>query len=337
MTVNKVRNWLILFRSHTAMLEAPIAAMGAAVALGQVFTVEVIYWALFGVLYHFTGYGLNSYVDWKKGYDKDDPFKQHHPLNQGSLDPHTVRVVLYCLLVFTFVYGAILAWPSTLALIAISVMVVCGMVYNYWGKEISYKFIPITIAHSLIFAVPYLTYGSVDLILVAAFAALIFHHTFQILISGDIKDITQDESSLLDRIGIKYEEVEDYSNGIIVTSLLASVIVISLSLLQAASTYTIIGYMSLTEEKWMLSVIVSSIFFLATFRESSKVVESGKYVRPDRISHMSHREIVGYWGIYGAFIPIIGHVEFWLMFSLTLIYLFAMSRFLWGTFIQPQV
>jgi|APHM01.1.fsa_nt_gi UbiA prenyltransferase family. len=149
--VESTRSWLQLFRAHTVILEAPMALIGAAIGVGTFVDPRVGAWLLFGALYHIVGYGMNSYVDWKKGFDKDDPMKQHHPLNTGDIDPETAKKVIYGLTGALVVYLFALTYSSPPAVGLSVLMIVSGLIYNYFGKYTILKFVPISIAHTLVF------------------------------------------------------------------------------------------------------------------------------------------------------------------------------------------
>jgi len=93
--LQEFRAWLRLGRMHTLILEAPLATLGAAIGLGGLWDWKVLLWFIFGSMYHAVGYSMNSYVDWKKGYDKNDERKQHHPLNTQDISPDTAKKVIY--------------------------------------------------------------------------------------------------------------------------------------------------------------------------------------------------------------------------------------------------
>lgn len=199
-----MRSYLRLTRAHTVPLEAVPTLMGAALAAGTVWSIDVALWCVAGILYHLAGYGHNSVSDWKRGYDKNDPYKQHHPLNRGTISPDVAKSLVGWLLVITVIYAAALAYPDPQALSALALGVIFGVLYNTHGKVTELKFIYISIAHTSMFVAPYLALGG-DPSWSPFMFGLIFVFlwvVFQISVSGELKDITQDESNLLKEFGV---------------------------------------------------------------------------------------------------------------------------------------
>lgn len=330
---NKSEAWLKLFRAHTAILEAPMAVLGAAVGIGTLWDVRVLGWALFGVLYHFAGYGMNSYVDWAKGFDKDDPNKSHHPLNTGELSPKEAKYGVVASLALLIILGEVLAGFSRIAHVCVVVMLVSGSAYNFLGKYTRFKFIPISIVHTMVFVFPYLVYtqeiGNAGIILSAAF---FIHHVFQIMISGDVKDITQDEASLLYDMGARVREVPLRGNvfeagltvqligyGLSIAQISAAV---SLSVIMSGFTYPVLAVIALGS--WM-------------FWQTDKVIGDGIYDRGLRVEAMSKKELAGIWMLLASTISIITVNGFLAIVGVSLAYFFPMSKFLWGNWLKPEV
>jgi len=334
MVFDRIRQWLILFRAHTGMLEAPIAAMGAAMGLGYFWSIEVALWALFGLTYHYSGYGMNSYVDWKKGYDKEDEFKSNHPLNTGKIDPESAKKAIGVSFILTVAFALFLTRTDVLALSLVIVAVLCGLLYNYFGKITNYKFVPISIAHSLVFLIPYTLYnGHIDALGVVMFTALFIHHTFQISISGDIKDIAQDEASLLKKYGMKHISYNPSEH--LIESVKSKVYCDAIVVLQILTVFVgyVYVYQDISTIEFMIMILLSTILGVI----SIGVYEQGVYVRSDRLSIISRRELNGYWLIYTLSIPIIGLQNYAIGFILSMIYLIILSKFMWGTYIRPEV
>ena len=161
------RDWLQLFRSHTSSLEMTITITGAALAVGTLWDVRVLLFLIFGWLYHNAGYGHNSAEDYLQGYDRDDPNKSHHPLQRGAIDPRTARYVCITLVVLSFIYGIFISDFNLTAMSLLAVITFMGALYNTAGKRMRGKFIPIAIAHSLLF--PFAYFGKSKLSLVYDF------------------------------------------------------------------------------------------------------------------------------------------------------------------------
>lgn len=202
-----IKSLLRLTRAHTAPLEIIPAVVGATLAIGEFWSIDVLIWGVFGLAYHLTGYGQNSLVDYKNGYDKDDPNKSHHPLNTGELSVSTASHAVTLLIIYTIIYliAAIFLTASSFyaVLIALAVsilMVYAGMEYNYEGKTTILKPVPISIAHTCVFVLPYVTMAEPILTseLIGGTLVVSLWVFFQIGISGEIKDLEQeDETNIL--------------------------------------------------------------------------------------------------------------------------------------------
>jgi 4-hydroxybenzoate polyprenyltransferase len=327
-----IKAWLIFFRAHTAILEAPMAALGAALAIGNFWNVEVLKWAIFGAIYHYVGYGMNSYADWVNGYDKHDPNKSHHPLNSGDISPSTAKVVMQTLFIGLLVYAIVASRLKLEPLAVLSIMVLTGVLYNYAGKLTEHKYFLVAVVHTTVFVLPYMAYSNMysNIIWIAALAYFI-HHVFQILISGDVKDVKRDESSLIQSMGMEVERTEsgkeilNVSPRIIALSYIITimeiVLVVAILLFLSPPTETII--ITITMMVWMVV-------------EIDTIVGEGEYNRDERIAAMSRKELAGLWMIFGAFTGEIG-IDAWLgMIGISVLYFVPISKTMWGS-MTPDV
>jgi len=332
--IQKIRNWLILIRAHTVVLEAPMAFLGAAIGLGTIYDPRVGLWLGFGVLYHVVGYSMNSYTDWKKGFDKDDERKQHHPLNTGDITPESAKKFVYALTGLLFVYTLALTYPNLPAVGLAFVMVGSGLVYNYFGKYITVKAIPISVAHTLVFFIPFYTYSStVPMFVVLMTAAYFIHHIFQIAVSGDIKDIDQDEASLLDSMGAYVEDLSDSDADILHTSESALIFSYLITVMQIGLAVGATVYIA----NGAVEYIPVALLACAVMGITDRIVRPGPFARSKRLSYIAQREIFGYLMIHLAALAVLTPSEFIAMVACMFIYLVSTSKFMWGNFLVPEV
>ena len=330
----RLKVWLRLFRAHTVILEAPMAVMGASIALGTMFDPRVALWLLFGVLYHLVGYGMNSYADWKNGFDQDDERKQHHPLNNGDIKPEKAKKVIYVTTGILAVYSIALGGFTVSAVGFTVAMFASGVVYNYLGKYLTLKCIPIAVAHTLVFLYPYYVYtNSITVYAGLITLAYFVHHIYQIAISGDIKDIDQDEASLLQKLGARMEEHEVTGAEVFVAS---SKVLFYSYMLTLAELLLVIGSMQLLQQ-YIGIISVACIFGGVVLYETDKMLQSGAFLRTKRLKHISRREFAGYSMIHSAGIAVIGIEAFVLLISSMVIYLATVSKFIWGNWMVPDV
>lgn len=330
--IKLVRSWLVLFRAHTAILEAPIAALGAALAVGSFFDIEVLKWALFGVLYHFVGYGMNSYIDWKKGYDKDDPNKEHHPLNTGDISSNSAKNVIAIMFVAMIAYSIYLTKLNPDSLVILTSMILLGVSYNYIGKATEHKYLLVAGVHSLIFLLAYSAYTSnyANIIWVGLLAYFI-HHIFQILISGDVKDVKQDESSLIKNIGMGIY-TSDSGKDVLDTDPSVVAITYIVALLEIVVTVAIVLFF----DPNTLLIAVVALMGLWMMLEVDDIVGEGVYNRQSRVAAMSRKELAGLWMIFAAFTSQIEIKALPVMIGVSLVYFITISKFMWGS-LTPDV
>lgn len=332
--VSDTKNWLRLLRAHTVILEAPMAFLGAAIGLGTVYDPRVGAWLLFGVLYHLVGYGMNSYVDWDKGFDKDDEQKQHHPLNTGDIKPETAKKVIYGMTGLLVVYMLVLVGINPPSVGLALLMVASGLVYNYFGKYISLKAIPISIAHTIVFFIPYYTYTQeVSVYMALATAAYFVHHIYQIAISGDIKDICQDEASLLQSLGAS--ATEHRVRGVYVFEANNYVLLLTY-ILMIAEMFLAIGAILYTDQSLEVLFVASVLGALALVN-TDQMIKPGLFIRNKRLSYISKREFFGYTMIHATAIKVIGWEAFGVMVVCMVVYLGIVSKFIWGNWLVPEV
>jgi len=336
--ISRTQAWLRLFRAHTAMLEAPLAVLGAGLALGSFWKPIMVFWLFFGIMYHFVGYGMNSYVDWKKGFDKDDPRKQHHPLNTGEIEKESAKRAILIGLLVLILYGLALGGFGVIAFASMIVMLLSGVTYNYLGKYTTLKFIPIAVVHTMVFVYPYILYeGSLielnDTNIVFGFMACgyFIHHVFQIMISGDIKDLDRDEASFIKVLGSEVKKTIQgpwlYLGMPVVY--IAFVLVIAQIVTSVTAIYYIAGLSGY--------VFIASILAFWMLYEADKLMKVGHFRREKRVVHMSRKELAGYMLIHSAAAPVLGYLAFAATVGFMFIYLFGMSKFLWGNWVKPEV
>jgi len=327
--VETIRQWLILYRAHTVVLEAPMAMAGAALALGELADPRVAAWGLLGAVYHIAGYGMNSYVDWKKGYDKDDPNKQHHPLNTGSISPSTAKYNIYFLIAAFAIFALALSGFRPIGFLCLGVLLAGGLAYNYFGKITVFKFIPISIAHTMVFVFPYMIYdGEISTGFIALTIAYFTHHVFQIAISGEIKDIKQDEANFLKTMGAdvvtQLNGDENFHPGY-------AIILVSVLLVIEVGAISAAGIALSKPGVWVVVLFLLTAWL--TY-DSYNLISYGPFIRDKKLSTMSRREIAGYLCIHSVTVTVI---EFGILTAGMIIYFVAVSKFMWKDSILPQV
>lgn len=332
--VQSTKSWLQLFRAHTVVLEAPMAFLGAAIGLGTVADPRVGVWLLFGVMYHLVGYSMNSYVDWAKGFDKDDERKQHHPLNAGTIKPDNAKKAIYGLTIglFAFLFALTYSQPSAVGLSVL--MVVSGLAYNYLGKYTKLKFIPISIAHTLVFFVPYYLYtDSVQLWVIFMTIAYFIHHVYQIAISGDLKDIDQDEASLIQEMGADLKRHRSNNTVYFTAPDWSLVAFYTVAILQMFAIVIALLIPDPLLPELVITAVLSGLMLITV----DGMLQQGVYVREDKLKWISLKEFMGYLAIHSVAMHVIS-IEVFAIISISMVlYLTSVSKFIWGTYLVPKV
>lgn len=331
--ISKVKAWLQLFRAHSGMLEGMTTAFAAAMSIGSVFSPTVVVWGIWGLLAHYAGYGMNSYVDWVKGFDKEDSDKQHHPLNKGTLSKDEAKYGVIVMMLLSLFSGLALGGFSHRTIIAISAAVLSGTAYNFLGKYTTLKFIPVSLSYMFIFVVPYVgTGGDITPVFMLLSAYIFLQYAFAIAYSGEIKDIVKDEANLMKTLGARVRDIAE--NAVIVempASLLytayistsAQIGIVTIALVYQNSQA--IAYPLL----WMLGVYMAF--------QVDHIVRPGRFDRESRVESMAKKELSGLYMVYLVVIPIAGLQGYFAMVAVKQAYLLLVSKFIWGTWVTPQV
>jgi len=330
--VSQFRAWLVFGRMHSAILETPIATLGAALAIGTLWDIRVLYWAIFGAIYHFAGYGMNSYVDWKKGFDKNDPEKKHHPLNTKEITPGQAKYTVAGSMFILISYATYLTGFSNRGLFIILIMLISGVAYNYFGKYTQHKYIPISIVHTLVFVLPYSTYSdNYGVLFWSITVSLFIHNVYQIAISGDIKDVDRDESSLLQSFGVgTYNGISGQPMLFVPSKvfLIGTVIV--------CAEYASLAVQFLETGSQYVQFVIMSILFGAMTLEHVRVLWGSVYIRDLRLQAMSKKEIYGVLMICTSVMYVSGIVGMLAIAIGSLLYFIPVSKFMWGQ-LSPKV
>lgn len=325
------RQYAQLTRAHTAPLEAVPAVVGVALAQPSGDILLLASWGIFGVLYHLTGYGMNSLVDWQAGFDKEDPHKQHHPLNSGGLCLEQARwmIGLTGLVTAVVTLLLILNEMSVLGLVAASIMVAAGLAYNWLSKQLQAKFLPIAVAHSFVVVTPYVTLGGTvhSLLFLSVVAYVFLWVTFQIGVSGEVKDIQRDEENFLKTLGSSADEHRIIFSR---NTLLFSYGIKTLSVLCALFIALLSG---ITLEYGIL-LFCAGILSLYT---TQSLISSGEYIYHQRMTDMALIELLAIMMLVMAIAPFLsGNLEIILGIG-SVLWVICFNLIEWGTIIAPHV
>lgn len=198
--MGRVIEYMKLSRFHSTPLEAVIGFSAALLASGSLG--PALWGAVYGALYHIWGYSENSVVDYVKGYDKNDPNKKEHPLRKGTIYPSagkkfyvTAAAILFLLVFSKAAQMGLKTEEGAVILSLFAIQFLTATVYNSHSKKIENSWLPISIAHSLVFTIPFIAFGGSGVLLYAGSAYVFFWTFFQIAVSGEFKDINNVEEA----------------------------------------------------------------------------------------------------------------------------------------------
>lgn len=332
-----MRKYLQFTRAHTAPLETVPAILGASIATGGMLNTNVFLWGIAGLMYHLAGYGQNSYSDWENGYDKDDPYKEHLPLNSGDISPRLAKYLSYGLFIVFVSYVTYLVFPDPLGLSIALIGLVSGVSYNFIGKETVMKFLLISLAHASVFVMAYVdSGGAIDsVIFVSSSLFIIVWVTYQISVSGEVKDIVQDEEKnfLTDAIWMDTRVIQSDEGIIISFGDEAKIYSLSLRVLAV-----VIGsYIAYESSGTFLIPAIVSVIGLGAAIAGLNLTRDGMFNRNVRLRNMAAIEILTMYMMIVALSPIIGVLQSLTLIIGSVVWVVVFNKYLWGTALAPQV
>lgn len=324
-----MRKYLQLTRAHTVPLEAVPAVIGSALAVGTLYHPSVLIWGVYGVLYHLAGYGMNSYVDWRKGFDRNDDNKSHHPLNSGDMAEGEAKFVVRILFISTALWAVVFASSSLSAVVVLGFGVVCGVSYNYYGKTTALKPALISVAHTTVFSVPYLASGGsiTDLEFILGSVYVLMWVFFQIAISGEMKDLETDEVNLLKRWGLAKHL---FNVSIPWKILWASAVFKFLSFIPLFVLVYIYGSNPALIFIMMLLSVLAILF-------TENMLTGSFYIREEKLRDMALIEMVMVFGLITATIPVISVLGGLALITTSVLWVMSFNYIEWGTYVSPKV
>ncbi|MFB6143425.1 MAG: UbiA family prenyltransferase [Halorientalis sp.] len=341
-----VRPYLQLTRLHTVPLETVPAILGATLALGHFLDVQVLLWGVFGVLYHAAGYGMNSVEDWRRGWDSDDPNKQHHPLNAGQMTLRSAAVFAYGLLALLVVYVVAIADGWVPVAVFLTGGPLAGTLYNTIGKETRGKYALIAYSHATVFATPYLSLSDGSIPALFAGCAYVFVWVSFQTISGEIKDITQDEANLLLSLGSRVGERDGrpfvefsrlaklYAYGL---RLLTVVIAVVLGALVTARHGDVAAVPHLSEFGVGVTILAVLAVGASSLVLTARLIGDGPFDRGERIATMSKIEITSVLMMVLALVTVVGVGNAFLLVGGAVGWVVLFNKIEWDTLVAPEV
>jgi hypothetical protein len=208
-----LKDWLKLFRSNTApmtVLRVEFFYLISGAPFLSFFNGAVV---LLATLLHWLAFGHNTLMDTSRGFDKENPNREHDPLVSGALQLDSVHnVVNWLEILATIAAVSLVAVSSGNQVAALSFFVlyaVAGHAYNDGlDRSTILGFIPYTLSYTSLCAASYFLYATaVTQYFALGIIYIILVEIFELAWENPLKDITVDkERNFLRTLGVKVEK-----------------------------------------------------------------------------------------------------------------------------------
>jgi len=220
---------------------------------------------------------------------------------------------------------------------------VTGTLYNTVGKRTRWKFLFIAYAHTTVFAVPYISItGTVQPALTLGSLYVFSWVVFQIAVSGEVKDMAQDEANFLKELGSGVEPSGDdhlvtFSRPAKLFAYASRLVVVALGVgfgsvvaQQYGRAGAIPGGVGVAE----LSLVgVGALSLVLTW----SMLQNGPFNRTERIATMSKIEALSVLMLLLAVFPVIGMPSVAFIFVASGAWVMVFNKIEWGTLVAPDV
>ncbi len=300
----------------------PILVIGYLMAGGEIWSLETLWWAMFGLLWHAIGFLQNNIFDLNA--DKNDPNKQHFPLVRGDINVYhanlvqQIGLVVIALLGIALMNGNIVAWIIMLAAMG------AGTLYNKVSKTSLTSTFWICLTFSPLFLFSYLsTGGEMDQIAWLIFFFINLQIAFQIGYSGYLKEIgSLEQINLLRKMGARVKDgIFEPKYALIFGSLLRGATIILLVLIASELI------------EWILVLSFFAVSQVFVFM----IMKRRKWERDKDLKRMSLVEALTYFTLPVAIGSIIGWDAVAFLIIFPLIWFVMWNRLIWGTKFTPKV
>lgn len=331
--VDKLRDWLQIFRAQTAAAVFILVLTTYLAAGGKLFSWYTLILAIWSIFTHHISFGHNTVMDTIMGWDTKDPNKIHHPLIANRIKKETALKVIGVGMFISTITAILLVYYSLgnmfYAMAFFCLFLISGMIYNDGISKVSvWDFIPISICFTSLSLFSYFlieTKFNELIILLAAYIFLL--QWFEIGIEGEIKEIEiKDEVNMLRILGTKCTD-KIFTMG-------KSVIypwIIKLAGLGLAG-YIVYKYTFTT-----LTVILFIVFVILALYFCFELTKKRIWNRKKAIRDMALEEVVSIFLIPIILLRLIGPIEVTVIIVISILYFVGMNAFLWKTLFAPKV
>lgn len=332
--------WLRTARPHTASLAIGITLLGYFLAGGSFLSWGTLLFFIFGLVHHSIGFLDNGVQDYIRGYDSNDPHKQHFPLVTGEIKAPAANRVVWAGIILGAIYGSAIARFQVLPMVLILLMIVTGLIYNRGAKRSLLSPIPIAIAFSLL--IPFAYFGGLaflgtnavhpSIFLILIFTYFVCQFLFQIGVEGYLKDLKADPKNLLVRLGLKFDG-ESFTPGPGTVSLSALIRLVMIGV----GTYALYLIFSSHNLLSIIAVIGFAFEALLSNMLCYQLVRKQKYDNAQTIRRAALIETTSFEGGCFMLLALIGWEPVAFLIPFAILYFIIMNRLLWGTVLRPRV
>jgi hypothetical protein len=328
----KVRDWLQVFRAHTAPATIILVLVSYLVGGGNLFTFDSLFLGIFALLCHWFMYGHNSLMDTVSGHDLRDKHKAHHALVRGAISLESAHKVIHSGLFILTIIGIWLAVKGNgnpfLAMVWFAIFISAGHAYNDGlSKSTIWSFVPITICFTAFSIFGYYV-AAPEMTNLMFCVALYFAVTllFQISFSGELKEITEKEANLLKYMGarvsnnrLELDKAKYYGWLVKLVNL-------------GVGCYIIFQF-----GFNLLSIALFALLAALAIYFCHELTKDRIWDRNKSLVHIALEEIATIYIMPTILIPIIGLAASATLMVFGIIYFMVYNFFLWRTLLRPQV
>lgn len=331
----KILDWLRLGRAQTYPADWLLVIVPFLHGHSNLFQALIL--TMFMWFVHFASFAENSLFDFTQGYDRGDPAKSHHPLEQGSISVHSAINVIVWGKIVLMVIGCTLTFlwsPSPLwSILCLFMWYAWGTAYNLGlSKESLLGFLPISIAFTAMGGWAWLLSHSELGALGSFYLAFVFFTIlFQISWSGHLKEMGQEEqSNILIKMGARLIFLDDIQRFTPGKSKIYGITIKAINIILAIGIFLVqVQYRVLRIDMplYWFSIIATAILSFIALLFLSKLINWRVYSRPIELKNMGIEEIAT------IFLPIpvlLGYISIpFMLFAAT--YYFSINKILWKT------
>jgi hypothetical protein len=335
-----LRDWLQLFRAHTAPATVLAFVTPYLIAGGRDITVAIILFVV-GHFIHYFSFGHNSLMDY--WVDKEDPSKAHHPLPSGriSLEDAT-RVVLYGQII-TYIIVMLLCIQYSanpvLSLFFLGIYFVFGNGYNDGlDHRTVHSWFPISACYAGFVLITYTFVRGLDTI--AALIALwaFISEVYDIALLGNVKDLwnpAETLNPLRKYVITKYTIYENGTEHVISITLSRGVLTFFWFLRGVVASFilfTMAELLGLPLVNYVLLVLLTALELFA-ITAIFKGLATGSSTRGDLLALFGLSEATEFF----RFTCLVPAWMAGLLIVYGLTYFISFNKLLWGTRLAPRV